>query len=77
MRPLHDHIVTTAADSFREELLGSMRDAMLKAAQEEIEHILHEYSKQLHVRTNYYEDPREMCRVMTIQIKDLNPCALR
>lgn len=77
MKPFHERIVEQASDKFREELLGSMRSAMLKAAQEEIEHILHEYSKSLDVKTQTYEDARDMSRVHTIQIRDRNLCALR
>lgn len=77
MRPFHEHVVDQAAAQFREELLGSMRKAMLQAAQEEIEHILHEYSKQLDVTTQSYNDPRDMSRVHNIQMRDRNPCAHR
>lgn len=77
MRPLHEHIVDQAAEQFREELLGSMRNAMLKAAQEEIEHILHEYSKCIDIKTQTFDDVRDMSRVHTIQMRDRNPCAHR
>lgn len=72
MKPFHVQLVDDAAEKFKQEVLSRMRDEMLKVAQAEIEHILHDYAKHMDVQTNTYNDPREMARVHTIQMRDRN-----
>lgn len=72
MKAFHVQLVEDAAERFKQEVLSRMRDEMLKVAQAEIEHILHDYAKHMDVQTSTHNDPRDMSRVHIIQMRDKN-----